>query len=280
MDLNDIDTALTVAGAARKNLADRAAALALTAIAAAVREELPGAAHADIAMVDGHFEPAGAYYDAAGADITRYLDRSGRISLDTRLQPYCALLDAASEETWGPLVTSYDLVDDDAGDIRRLDLAAAADLEPPPAPPARITGHEAGAVTGSRGRNQGLPSGRRRDQPRGPGQAPAAAPRGGLPGSPLRDLMMRSLCTALLEEGYEQPPGGWDQLAVIASHYTGRPVPPVKPSDFDFMRNMTVEQFAMAIVHGKAARYEEGPASGAQLAARPGARTADGPEAG
>lgn len=114
-----------------------------------------------------------------------------------------------------------------------------------------------------------------------PGAAPyhgfMTAPPDGQPGPPLRDLLMRSLCMALLEEGFEKPPADWNQLAEIASHYTGRPVPPVKPSDFDFIRGLTVEQFATAITRGKAARYEEELTSDEQPAAPP---PGDGTEQG
>jgi len=80
---------------------------------------------------------------------------------------------------------------------------------------------------------------------------------------------MHALCEALIEEGYEKPPADWDQLAAVAAHYTGRPVPPVKPSDFDFLRNLTVEQFTAAITRAKTARYQEQAATGEPPAAHP-----------
>lgn len=135
-DTADIDTALAPLLDAREDLAVRIGTLAAIATARIIRRELPDAAYADLAWTaegDASFlEPAGAFYDAGGAELTAP-DQSG---LETRLLQYSSLLDETNLGAWHDLVTEYDGNGDQPEDIRRLDVAAALALPPPPARPA------------------------------------------------------------------------------------------------------------------------------------------------
>lgn len=68
-------------------------------------------------------------------------------------------------------------------------------------------------------------------------------------------LMARALLMALGEEGFDEPPGDWPRLTQVAVQYTGKPVPRIRPAEFERIRTMTVGQFAGILTRDKAVGY-------------------------